>query len=328
VTKSGDPSAAQIGDTVVFTLNVFNNGDTDADNVIVTDVIPGILTINSVVIAPAGPTIGIVGNTITMDFGTLPPTDFGTIPPTNFFTVTITTTVNSSATPPGGTNNVTLTTDSPDADLTNNVDSAPIGIFGPLPETGFAPGRITRLPAQTERNMYGSHRDLWLEVPALGVEMDIVGVPLSDEGWDVSWLWNRAGYLYGTAFPTWRGNSVITGHVFLPSGLEGPFASLRNLRYGEQAIVHAWGLRYIYEIQTVEYVRPDDPDVFQSEDLSWVTLVTCSSYDETLDEYRLRVAVRAVLVAIENEPADVESSRLRVGTESHTVQMASKTLIA
>jgi sortase (surface protein transpeptidase) len=92
--------------------------------------------------------------------------------------------------------------------------------------------------------------------------------------------------------------------------------------------VHAWGLRYIYEIQTVEYVRPDDPDVFQSEDLSWVTLVTCSSYDETLDEYRLRVAVRAVLVAIENEPADVESSRLRVGTESHTVQMASKTLIA
>jgi uncharacterized repeat protein (TIGR01451 family) len=136
VTKLGSPSLALVGDTVVFTLNVFNNGDTDADNVIVTDVVPGFLTINSVVIAPPGPTFGIVGNTITMDFGTLPPTDFSTVPPTNFFTVTITTTVNSSATPPGGTNNVTLTTDSLDEDLTNNFDSAPIGIVAELPETG------------------------------------------------------------------------------------------------------------------------------------------------------------------------------------------------
>jgi LPXTG-site transpeptidase (sortase) family protein len=124
---------------------------------------------------------------------------------------------------------------------------------------------------------------------------------LSEDGWDVSWLWDRAGYLYGTAFPTWRGNSVITGHVFLPSGLPGPFDSLRNVRYGEQVIVHAWGLRHIYEIQTVRYVAPDDPDVLQSEDLSWVTLVTCSSYDPQRDEYRLRVAARAVLVSIEED---------------------------
>lgn len=307
VTKSGDPASAQIGDTVIFTLNVFNNGDTDALNVVVTDVIPGFLTINNVSVSPAGPVPTITGNTITINFFTLEPTES--------FTVTITTTVNSSASPPGGTNNVTLSTDSPDADLTNNSDSAAIGIFAALPDTGFAPGRITTLGAQPDSLRYREHGDLWLEIPTLGVETAIVGVPLSEDGWDVSWLWDQAGYLYGTAFPTWRGNSVITGHVFLPSGLPGPFASLRNLRFGEQVIVHAWGLRYIYEVQSVEYVVPDDPEVFRSEELSWVTLVTCSSYDQARDEYRMRVAARAVLVAIEGDSPSGGTSSVWSGNQ-------------
>ena len=293
MTKSGNPLTAQIGDAVVFTLVVFNNGNTDADNVVVTDVIPSFLSIGTVTVIPAGPSVSIIGQTITIDFGTITPTDS--------YTVTITTVVNSSATPPGGSNDVTLTTTSLDSDPTNNFDSVTITILSDVPETGFAAGRVTLLPRQPESKAFQRYADLWLEIPSLDVETEIVGIPLLEDGWDIRWLWDQAGYLNGTAFPTWSGNSVITGHVFLPSGRAGPFASLRELQFGEEVIVHAWGLVYVYEIRSVNYVLPDDASVFEHREESWVTLVTCHDYDGELDTYRLRVAAKAVLVSINEE---------------------------
>ena len=309
MTKSGDPSTAAVGDTIVFTLVVTNNGTVDADNVIVTDIVPAFLDISSVVVAPAGPSVGISGNTITIDFGTVTPTDV--------YTVTVTTVVNSSATPPGGTNNVTLTTTSPDSDPTNNVDDVTISIvLGTLqvPDTGFAPGRVTNLPPQPAENAYIAYDDLWLEIPALGLETTIVGVPRSGDGWDVSWLWGQAGYLYGTAFPTWSGNSVITAHVSLPTGQAGPFERLRTLRFGDRVVIHAWGLQHVYEIQAVDLVTPDDLEVFRHEERSWLTLVTCLGYDEAQDTYRWRVAARAVLVAIEDEGSSISARQPAGGT--------------
>ena len=303
VTKSGDPSTASIGDTIVFTLVITNNGTVNADNVVVTDAVPSFLDISSVVVAPAGPSVGIVLNTITIDFGTVTPTDV--------YTVTITTVVNSSATPPGGPNNVTLTTTSPDSDLTNNLDGTPITIvLGSLeiPGTGFAPDQITRLPVQPEEDAYVVYGDLWLEIPSLGLETTIVGVPRSGDGWDVSWLWDQAGYLNGTAFPTWSGNSVITAHVTLPTGQAGPFDGLRSLRFGDRVVIHAWGLRHVYEIQSVELVAPDDLDVFRHEEQSWLTLITCLGYDEAQNTYRSRVAARAVLVSIGEEGSSDSST--------------------
>ena len=46
-----------------------------------------------------------------------------------------------------------------------------------------------------------------LEIPSLGVTMPVVGVPETFDGWDVSWLGEDAGWLAGTAYPTWEGNS-------------------------------------------------------------------------------------------------------------------------
>ena len=43
-----------------------------------------------------------------------------------------------------------------------------------LPATGFAPDRVTILPAQPESKAYGK-ADMWLEIPALGIEQPIVG---------------------------------------------------------------------------------------------------------------------------------------------------------
>ncbi|HEY4667638.1 MAG TPA: class F sortase, partial [Anaerolineales bacterium] len=146
---------------------------------------------------------------------------------------------------------------------------------------------------------YLAYGGLSVEIPALGVQTDIVGVPLGPDGWDVTWLGDQAGYLAGTAFPTWTGNSVITGHVTLPSGGAGPFARLQELRFGDRIVVEAWGMRYIYEVREQKLVRPDAPSIFRHEDLAWVTLVTCAGFDERTETYLWRSLVRAVLVGVE-----------------------------
>ncbi len=117
--------------------------------------------------------------------------------------------------------------------------------------------------------------------------------------WDLDWLWNRAGHLNGTAFPTWGGNTAITAHVYLPSGLPGPFYQLDTLRWGDQIIIHAFGQRHVYEVREVRWVHPNDLSSLRHEDLDWVTLITCKGYDDISETYRWRSIVRAVLIGIE-----------------------------
>ncbi|RME90904.1 MAG: sortase [Anaerolineae bacterium] len=169
-----------------------------------------------------------------------------------------------------------------------------------LPATGFAPGRVTAIPEQPVEKSYAL-TDFVLEIPRLNVSVPIVGVPLRQDGWDLSWLWDEAGYLEGTAYPTWAGNTVITAHVYTPDGLPGPFVDLHTLRWGDQVIIHAYGQRYIYEVREVRQVGPDDLSVWQHETYDWVTLLTCKEFDEARGDYRYRVVVRAVLVRVEAE---------------------------
>jgi LPXTG-site transpeptidase (sortase) family protein len=149
---------------------------------------------------------------------------------------------------------------------------------------------------------YSDLGDLWLEIPSLGVELPIVGVPLTADGWDVTWLARQAGWLNGTAFPTWEGNSVLTAHVTLASGRAGPFRSLGNLRFDNSIVVHYAGQRYVYSVRRTAYVQPDDPSIFRHEDRAWLTLLTCQGFDPARGEYRSRIIVRAVLTSIEPEP--------------------------
>ena len=177
--------------------------------------------------------------------------------------------------------------------------SASLAITAPqLPATGFAPGRVTGLPEQPAELDYVNLSGLWLQIPRLGVGMSIVGIPLADEGWDLTWLSNQAGWLEGTAYPTWAGNTALTAHAYTPDGLPGPFAHLADLRWGDQVILQAFGQEYVYEVRQVRTVRPTDLSVLRHEELAWVTLLTCGVYDETTDSYRTRVAVRAVLIEV------------------------------
>ena len=107
------------------------------------------------------------------------------------------------------------------------------------------------------------------------------------------------GYLYGSAFPTHSGNSVLTGHVYDANGLPGPFVRISTLKWGDQIRVHAYGQTYIYEVREVDYLKPTDVSkAFVHKEESWITLLTCRSYNSRTNSYRQRVAVKAVLVQV------------------------------
>jgi LPXTG-site transpeptidase (sortase) family protein len=170
------------------------------------------------------------------------------------------------------------------------------GHFG-IPVTGFAPNVRTHLEQQPASKAYQS-TDLSVEIPSLGIKSTIVGVPAMLDGsdWDLSWLGSKTGYLAGTAFPTWNGNSVLTGHAVLADGTPGPFARLASLKWGDQVIIHAYGKDFTYEVRANDVVRPNDLSVFRHEERPWITLITCHNYDAKTNTYLQRIAVRAVMV--------------------------------
>jgi LPXTG-site transpeptidase (sortase) family protein len=136
----------------------------------------------------------------------------------------------------------------------------------------------------------------------LDLTLPIVGVPATGQGWDLTWLSNQAGWLEGSAYPTWAGNTALTAHTYLADGTPGPFVDLNKLYWGDEVVIHANGMRYSYQVREVRLVWPNDLSVLRHEEYDWVTLITCREYNEKLDDYTYRVAVRAVLTKVEPEP--------------------------
>lgn len=165
-----------------------------------------------------------------------------------------------------------------------------------IPVTGFKPGVVTALKDEL-RPAYAA-MDLRLEIPVLGVNTSIAGVQITRGGWDVAWLQDQAGWLNGTAYPTWRGNSVLTAHAVNQDGKPGLFSRLKYLGTGEFIYLYTGGYRYTYQVVTNERVDSSDVSAFRHEDESYLTLITCDAYDEASRSYLQRVAARAKLVDV------------------------------
>lgn len=171
-----------------------------------------------------------------------------------------------------------------------------------LPATGFAPGRLTDLFALPKEKVYQSLGDLWLELPTQGIKAAITGVPWQGNNWDLTWLNQQIGWLEGTAFPTWNGNTVLTAHAYKADGTLGPFAFLKNLKFDDIIIIHYQGLKYTYAVRSRSIVSPSNTTLLsKAEKNDWLTLITCQQYDETTQTYLFRTIVRAVLIQVENE---------------------------
>ena len=169
------------------------------------------------------------------------------------------------------------------------------------PKTGFPRGVVTTLPQQPATKAYAG-MDMRLTIPSLGLGLPIVGVPLTENGWDVSWLGNAVGWLEGTAFPTWAGNTVLTAHVWNADNTPGPFLHLKDLHYGDRIEIHAWGRVYVYEVRENKRLPARSwaahHMLLKHEKYDVLTLVTCEGYDPATGDYPFRRMVRAVLVAV------------------------------
>ncbi|MBN1231239.1 MAG: sortase [Anaerolineales bacterium] len=168
-----------------------------------------------------------------------------------------------------------------------------------LPETGFAPNQVTEISLQPNNLKYLSVENMVLDIPGLGVSMDILSVPKENNRWDTTWLWNNAGYLSGTAYPTTAGNTAIAAHVYLPDGSPGPFVDLAKLSWGDRLFIISWGNTYIYEVRQVYETTPTNSQVLADSDYDQLTLITCKGYNEFSDSYAYRTVVQAVLVEIQ-----------------------------
>lgn len=167
-----------------------------------------------------------------------------------------------------------------------------------LPDTGFEPGAVVEIPHQPLDKAYAA-TELTLRIPKLGLNMPILGVPFVSSEWDVSWLGKNAGWLENSSFPTWPGNSVLTGHVWNADNRPGVFARLNDLRYGDKIEVRIANQIYTYEVTENLRIKPEQIHLaFQSKSSSWLTLVTCEGYNAKTATYSARRLVRAVLVKI------------------------------
>jgi LPXTG-site transpeptidase (sortase) family protein len=104
--------------------------------------------------------------------------------------------------------------------------------------------------------------------------------------------------LNGTAYPTWKGNSVLTAHVVNADGKPGVFAGLKSLGVGEYIYLYGGGYRYTYQVVLNAVVQPDDASVMKHEEKSYLTLITCDTYDAQTGQYLHRVAIGAKLVDV------------------------------
>ena len=307
LTKAVNVSQAQVGDQVIFTITVTNNGSLPAPNVVVTDPLPANLDYISASSAPRGTVTLIPPRTVQVD---LSAQDLGV---NEVITITIVTQVNGLGQPPTQ-NTASLTTSDP-SDLPQNdafvVALQITGATSPsaLPSTGFAPGVLTRLPRQDPEMAYSGLDGIVLEIPRLGIQTTIVGVSPIKGIWDVTWLGSQAGWLQGTAFPSRSGNSVLTGHVYLADGSPGPFVNLSQLRWGDKIIIHAFGYRYTYEVRQNLKVQPADTSVLKHQVDPWLTLLTCQGYQEASNTYDHRVAVQAALVKVQEEVPSMRGGR-------------------
>ena len=328
VVKTVDSNVAPLGDFVHYVIDVSHSSLSlaDAYDVRLTDVIPPSLAIDQNSVKSSGigiglssPTVTVSGSTLTVYWAHFPLTAtaeitftaqfIGPSPAVNQATLewsSIQIDPRPEFTPQSTFNS--LSTERryvPTSAAINNYQAtSAVTLRVPiLPKTGFAPGVRTDLPVQPLSKAYDPLNGLWLEIPALGLKMPILGVPGSGTTWDLTWLTSQAGYLEGTAYPTTVGTTGLTGHVTLADGSPGPFAHLGDLRWGDPVILHANGLEYIYEVRTNQVVAPTDLSVLRNDGYTWVTLLTCKGYSAAADDYSSRVAVRAVLIQVAADTA-------------------------
>ncbi len=287
VTESSNIDQANIGENVVFTLDVSNVTTEAASNVILEKEVPATFEILSVETDKGSYEID--GNLVRINIGDMAPNSESL--------VTITTQIQSTAligTLAETTTNLATDVQGVQTQVTAQ-ETTVVNKQSNLPETGFAPGRVTTLTSPSlSRN---TNYDMVLTIPVLGKQTSVWGISRYQGGWDLGYLFNLVGHLEGTVLPGSAGNSVLTGHVTNADGQPGIFADLDKLIAGDSIYLHANGKTSKYQVQSVTVVGDKDGEkVFTQTDDTVLTLLTCHDFDPATGVFNQRVVVTAKLI--------------------------------
>ncbi|MBR6089782.1 MAG: class F sortase [Anaerolineaceae bacterium] len=126
---------------------------------------------------------------------------------------------------------------------------------------------------------------LTLQVPALGINTELVELPLSaDKAWHIEWLGEKAGVLSGSSLPG-EGYSIIVAHNTLNNTEVGPFATLAAANINDLVFVKNYKGKLIrFRVYANELVDRDGfaaMEAISADVPGTLMLVTCEN--ETLN---------------------------------------------
>ena len=146
-----------------------------------------------------------------------------------------------------------------------------------LPATGF-PTKGGRLPyALSVKPVKYTDLRMRIQIPQADLDIELVGVPETEQEWLVGDLGSRAGLLSGTALPG-SGISIIAAHNHLNESENGPFLVLSTLTDNDVIFINRVRGMMPFRVYANELVEPDDfrrlAEIVE-EDPNTLMLVTC-----------------------------------------------------
>lgn len=135
----------------------------------------------------------------------------------------------------------------------------------------------------------------WTELPPTRLEIPTIDLTVQVDAVDDMGIFAKSpsqppSYYPTSAMPGAVGNVSIAGHR---GGSGGYFLNLDKLEPGDEIILNAPGVTYIYEVEKVWIVLPTAVEVIAPLDYPALTLTTCQR--EGRDYSALRLIVRAKL---------------------------------
>lgn len=123
------------------------------------------------------------------------------------------------------------------------------------------------------RDTQATYAKFSVTIPRLKIEKAQVEVDSND-------LSQGLAHLPGSALPGEKGNVFVSGHSALNSFFRGQsvvFASLQNLKKGDEIEVEVLGIKYKYQVTDLKVVDPKDLSVLNAPEKQgrYISLMTC-----------------------------------------------------
>jgi LPXTG-site transpeptidase (sortase) family protein len=88
---------------------------------------------------------------------------------------------------------------------------------------------------------------------------------------------------------------AFIGHVTISAAQNGPFAELQNLKALDEVVYRSGGTDYVYAINTIQHIKPDEVSRLFQPKGDHLLLVTCTDWNYLTETYEGRLLADAVL---------------------------------